>query len=382
MTTETAQSRQLGIYIHWPYCTHICPYCDFNIYRARGQNTDVLLAAIKAELRGAMSQTQGRKLTSLYFGGGTPSLIEAKQIGTIIELCDQLWGFEANPEIVLEANPNDGEIAKFEDFRSAGVERLSLGVQSFLDQGLKDLGRFHTPEKAILATEIAVKTFKRVSIDLIYARQNQSQKDWEFELNFANQLAVDHISPYQLTIEPNTSFERKVGRGSIKMPNDDLSFGFWQQTQDSLAGFGFEAYEISNHARGEAAKSRHNLLYWKSQDWLGIGPGSHGRIGGVNQRRATQNLKKPDEYIAAIEKAGNALEIDEELDHLDALHEHWLMGLRLNRGVHHMGDLRGINVAKLFEFSELGFVNSSKDKISLTAKGRPLSNAIIAGLLD
>lgn len=382
MILQPNQVHKLGIYIHWPYCTHICPYCDFNIYRARGQDNDGLLAAIKDELRFFAAQTAGRKLTSLYFGGGTPSLIDAKQIGAIIELCDKLWGFEANPEIVLEANPNDGEINKFTDFKNAGVERLSLGVQSFLDQGLKDLGRFHTKEKAILATEQAVKIFDRVSIDLIYARQNQSQKNWEFELEIANQLAVDHISPYQLTIEPNTSFERKLGRGSIKIPDDELSLAFWQQTQDILMGYGFEAYEISNHARGAAAKSRHNLLYWQSQDWLGIGPGSHGRIGDLGQRRATQNLKKPIEYIGAIQKLGSAMETDEVISSEDALREHWLMGLRFLDGVNHEGDLRGINLAKLHEFTELGLVCSSANNIVLTAQGRPLSNAIIAGLLD
>ncbi|KAF0184930.1 MAG: oxygen-independent coproporphyrinogen III oxidase [Hyphomonadaceae bacterium] len=382
MSVQNNQSRKLGIYIHWPYCTHICPYCDFNIYRARGQDNDSLLAAIKTELQFFAGQTKDRKLASLYFGGGTPSLIDAAQIGAIIETCNDLWGFEVNPEIVLEANPNDGEIEKFADFKSAGIERLSLGAQSFLDQGLKDLGRFHTKEKSILATEQAVKIFDRVSIDLIYARQNQSQKDWELELQIAHQLAVDHISPYQLTIEHNTSFERKAHRGSIKMPDDELSLAFWQQTQDTLAAYGFEAYEISNHARGAAAKSRHNLLYWQSQDWLGIGPGSHGRIGEREQRRATQNLKKPNEYIASVQNSGSALEIDEVLSSDDAIREHWLMGLRLLEGVTHNGDLSGINHGKLNEFTGLGLVSLSEENLALTAQGRPLSNAIIGGLLD
>lgn len=381
MTSETSEASKLGIYIHWPYCTHICPYCDFNIYRARGKDDEGLINAIKAELIFWAEHTKHRELTSLYFGGGTPSLIQPEKIGSIIELCDQLWGFEAKPEIVLEANPNDGEMAKFGDFKTAGIERLSLGVQSFLDTGLKDLGRFHSAEKAIEATRMAVKTFARVSIDLIYARHNQSQAEWDIELGIAEKMAVDHISPYQLTIEPNTSFERKVHRGSIKMPNQELSLGFWQQTQDKLAEFGFEAYEISNHAKGQAAQSRHNLLYWESQDWLGIGPGSHGRLGRLGQRRETQNIKRPDEYIALIQNSGNALHIDEKIDPTDANRERWIMGLRLAKGVNHNGDLQGIEVSKLQDLCDLGLVVSNANNIALTPKARPISNAVIAQLL-
>lgn len=374
--------NKLGIYIHWPYCTHICPYCDFNIYRARGRDENAMIDAIKSELKSWAGNTGKRALTSLYFGGGTPSLITPHNIAQLIEICDELWGFDKNPEIVLEANPNDGEIEKFQDFAKAGVERLSLGVQSFKDDGLKALGRFHDVKTSIKATEIAQKYFNRVSLDLIYARQNQSLSDWEFELQSACELGVNHISPYQLTIEPNTSFDRKVKRGAIIMPDDDKSLSFYQLTQDYLNSQGFSAYEISNHARGVENQSRHNLLYWQSQDWIGIGAGAHGRLGGPQNRRAILNLKKPDEYIEAINKTGFAIFEDEIITADEVNEEFWLMGLRLLDGVEYNPTINKLNQAKLQEMLELGYVKTSQNRIALTMKGRPLSNAIIASLLS
>ena len=374
-------NKKLGVYIHWPYCSHICPYCDFNIYRARGRDNDGLLAAIMDEIRHWHTKTKGRKLHSLYFGGGTPSLIEPSKIAKIIEFCDNLWGFEESPEIVLEANPNEFEINKFKDFNKAGIERLSLGVQSFLDNGLKDLGRFHKAIDAINATKKAREIFPRLSIDLIYARQNQSLKDWEFEIETAISLGIDHLSPYQLTIEPNTAFERKQKRGAIKIPDNDLAADFYDLTQNMLNSKGFIAYEISNHAKNNAAISRHNELYWQSQNWLGIGPGAHGRLTQNGQRRALLNLLRPDEYIKAINETGFALCEDEILSPDEITQEYYLMGLRLLNGIKMPKNLP-LNENNIKELMALGFIEISGENIRLKSSARTISNRIIAGLLD
>jgi putative oxygen-independent coproporphyrinogen III oxidase len=375
--TNNAKTR-IGIYIHWPYCSQICPYCDFNIYRARGRDNDGLLAAIKTQILNYYNQTQGRKLSSLYFGGGTPSLIDASEIAALIDLCDKLWGFETNPEIVLEANPN--EIEKFQDIKSAGIERLSLGVQSFLDTGLKDLGRFHNAQDAQNAAIHAREVFERVSLDLIYARQNQSFEDWEFELKQAIEIGIDHISPYQLTIEPNTSFDRKVARGTIKMPEDEKSAQFYEMTQDVLAQNGFIGYEISNHAKDEKAISRHNLLYWQSQDWIGIGPGAHGRIWKNEKRHALLNYLKPDEFIAKINENGLALIEDEILDFEEIRQEYFLMGLRLKEGIEYNGEYN-LDYGQIQNFKELGYIDYDAKKVRLLEKGRTISNYIIGKLI-
>lgn len=371
-----------GLYIHWPYCTHICPYCDFNVYRERGRDTNGLLGAILSEIKAWHAATPDKLITSLYFGGGTPSLMEASQVGKIIALCEKLWGFAHDIEITLEANPNDGEIQKFSEFKAVGVERLSLGIQSFSDAALKHLGRFHSAEEAVKAAQLARKIFPRLSIDLIYARQNQSEDDWVRELQTAYKLDADHISPYGLTIEPNTAFEKKVARGAIIMPSETASARFYELTQDVLNDYGFEAYEISNHAKNNAAKSRHNLLYWQSKEWLGIGPGAHGRVNNGEGRRATSNIRNPKDYIDAINKCGFALVEDEILTQDAARDEYYLMGLRLEEGVIESEIYSPLNRAKAEEFANTGLINFTAGKINLTPKGRSLSNYIIANLLD
>lgn len=374
--------RQLGIYIHWPYCAAICPYCDFNVYRARGADTRPLVDAIIADLTQWRAQTGPRPITSVFFGGGTPSLMAPQEVGAIIDACARLWGFEETIEIALEANPTDAEAAKFGDLRSAGIARLSLGIQALDDTSLKALGRFHSAEEARNAARLARKVFPRFSLDLIYARPDQSLSAWEDEMNDALALEPDHISPYQLTIESGTAFDRAVRRGAMIMPNGDLAADFFLLTQEHLEAAGFEAYEVSNHAKGHANRSRHNLVYWTSQDWIGVGPGAHGRLGWGDARVATKAALRPSDYIEAIATTGHALVEKETLDIEAIRDEFWLMGLRLKDGVC-LQDAPGqpLDKTQFLLLKGAGLVWEDADKIGLTAAGRVLGDSVIGKLL-
>jgi putative oxygen-independent coproporphyrinogen III oxidase len=374
--------RQLGIYVHWPYCAAICPYCDFNVYKARSRDDGPLVAAIVADLTHWRDQTGPRQITSIFFGGGTPSLMDPQQVSAIIEACANLWGLKAGAEIALEANPTDAEAAKFADLARAGIERLSLGVQALDDASLKALGRFHSAQEARSAAHLARTIFPRLSIDLIYARAGQTLADWERELNQALALDSDHLSPYQLTIEAGTAFERAVRRGAMTLPSNDLAADFFTLTQERLDSAGFEAYEVSNHAKGTANRSRHNLVYWTSQDWIGVGPGAHGRMGWEGARRATVAAKRPEAYIKAVSSHGHGLAEDDLLDIEAIRDEFWLMGLRLLYGV----DVQGapgppLDARALTSMLDAGLVWAREGRIGLTAQGRILGNGVIGKLL-
>jgi putative oxygen-independent coproporphyrinogen III oxidase len=374
--------RQLGIYIHWPFCAAICPYCDFNVYKARGRDTGPLVAAILQDLRHWREVTGPRSATSIFFGGGTPSLMDPRDVQSLIEACAQLWGLEDNVEIALEANPTDAEAARFGDLRSAGIERLSLGIQALDDASLKALGRFHSAEEGRDAARLARTIFPRLSIDLIYARPGQGLQAWEGELDEALLLQADHISPYQLTIEKGTAFDRAVRRGTLSMPSDDLAADFFTLTQDHLETAGFEAYEVSNHAKGPANRSRHNLVYWTSQDWIGVGPGSHGRLGWVQGRRATQAALRPDDYVTSIAMQGHALIVDEWLDEDAIRDEFWLMGLRLKDGVKPAtAPGAPLDPLQLAELKQAGLVWESETRLGLTPQGRIVGDGVIGKLL-
>lgn len=371
------KSPKNSIYVHWPYCSRLCPYCDFNIYRARNQDFDALLKAIIKEIEFWANQYGGQKLSSIFFGGGTPSLMQPKQIENILNVCVRLFGFETEIEISLEANPNDW--AAFEEFSKAGINRLSLGVQSFDDDCLKFLGRFHDAQLAQNASEIARKVFDNFSIDLIYALPNQSVDEWQNELSNALKFSPDHISPYQLTIEENTAFDRKTKRGIIVPPNDLIAAQLYDATDEFLSNYGFHKYEISNHAKGTVFQSKHNIMYWQSQNWLGIGPGAHGRIWD-NGRRATLNLARPDDYINSINEKSHALEIDEILSPNEAFEEFLMMGLRIDEGIDFTSVRDNLNSQTIEELRILGLI-SMDEKLRLTKEGQKLSNAIIAKLL-
>jgi putative oxygen-independent coproporphyrinogen III oxidase len=375
-------ARQLGIYVHWPYCAAICPYCDFNVYKARGRDTSPLVKAILSDLAQWRDQTGPRAVTSIFFGGGTPSLMDPRDVSAMIEACVILWGLDDNVEIALEANPTDAEAAKFADLRTAGIERLSLGVQALDDASLRALGRFHSAHEARKAAHLARSLFPRLSIDLIYARPNQSLGDWEAEIAQALTLEADHISPYQLTIEAGTAFERAVTRGKMIMPDADMGADFFALTQERLEAAGFEAYEVSNHAKSRASRSRHNLVYWTSQDWIGVGPGAHGRVGWGQTRRATKAALRPDAYITSLDTQGHAL-IEDEVLSLDGMRdEFWLMGLRMQDGVelaHAPGD--PLDQRQLNHMEEAGLVWRTAERLGLTPNGRIVGNTLIGKLL-
>lgn len=330
MITASTRSAPLGLYIHWPYCARICPYCDFNVYKAKGADSVALADALIADMARWRAVTGPRPLTSVHFGGGTPSLMPPRDIARILETADRLWGLEPHAELGLEANP--AERARLADIVSAGINRLSVGVQSLDDAALARLGRDHDARAGLEALEIARSLVARVSADLIYAREGQSLADWEGELSRVLALGIDHLSAYQLTIEEGTAFARQVKRGTLVPPPDDLAADMFTLTQTLTQGAGLEAYEISNHARGDAHRSRHNRLYWTGGDWIGIGPGAHGRIGShaAGGRIAHAAPMRPADYIADARQPLTSLE---RLSALQEAQERVLMGLRITEGL-------------------------------------------------
>jgi putative oxygen-independent coproporphyrinogen III oxidase len=376
-------ARQLAIYVHWPYCAAICPYCDFNVYKARGRDRAPLVSAILSDLAYWRDQTGPRTLSSIFFGGGTPSLMDPRDVAAIIEHCANLWGLEQNIEISLEANPTDAEAARFADLRAAGIERLSLGIQSFDDAGLKQLGRLHSGEEGASGAKLARALFPRLSLDLIYARPEQSLAQWESELIKGLSIEADHISPYQLTIESGTAFDRAVKRKRLVMPTNDLAAEFYNLTNERLEAAGFESYEVSNHARGRGFRSRHNQVYWTSQDWIGVGPGAHGRVGwGQGGRRATKAALRPEAYIASVKACAHGLIEDEILSDDHVRDEFYLMGLRLSDGVQ-IDQAPGAPLppTSVSRFVNAGFMWKTQSHIGLTPKGRIVADTLIMQLL-
>lgn len=323
----SASPARLGLYIHWPYCARICPYCDFNVYKAAGADAGALTDALLADLDHWRDRTGPRALASVHFGGGTPSLMTPAQIEAVLARADALWGIAPGAEIGLEANPK--EAAAFARLAGAGINRLSLGVQALDDASLARLGRDHDAAAALAALETAQTLFARLSIDLIYAREGQSPDDWTAELTRVLAMGVDHLSLYQLTIEPGTAFARQAERGRLTPPGDDDAADMYALTQELTEAVGLPAYEISNHARTRADQSVHNRLYWEGADWIAIGPGGHGRLGAhaSGGRLATAAALKPADYIARA-AAGAAHEI-ETLSARDEAVERVLMGMRL-----------------------------------------------------
>jgi putative oxygen-independent coproporphyrinogen III oxidase len=325
----------LGVYVHWPYCARICPYCDFNVFKAAGRDAEqrALKDAILADLRGQRALTGDRDLVSIFLGGGTPSLMDPDWAGEIVAACKALWSPAADLEVTLEANPTDAEADRFAGFAAAGVQRLSLGLQALDDASLKMLGRNHDAAEAIRAAEMAARTFPRLSLDLIYARPGQTPDAWAAELVQAIALGAEHLSPYQLTIEAGTAFDRAVRRGVLVPPGEDLAAELYDTTQAVLTEAGFEAYEVSNHARGPAARSRHNLVYWQGHDYVGAGPGAHGRLTLDGARHATHAATRPADYIARVTETGLGFIADEALSPGEAAEERLLAGLRIAEGV-------------------------------------------------
>lgn len=372
-----------GIYVHWPYCAAICPYCDFNVYRARGADTAPLIDAIAADMEAHAQRFGRREAASLFFGGGTPSLLRGAELARLIDAASRAFVLGTDCEITLEANPEDQ--ALFAEQAAAGVTRFSIGAQAFDDAALKALGRRHDAASARRAVDRAAATGRRVSLDLIYAREGQGLADWRAELEHALTLPVEHVSLYQLTIEPRTAFARRVDRRQLTPPDNDAAAALYDATQEICAAAGFPAYEISNHARDAAARSRHNLLYWRSEDWIGLGPGAHGRISGGGARIATEAQRRPADYVDAVTEHGIGWIAELALTPEEAADEAILMGLRIDEGVDaaRVAALRGkpIDPQALRWLSDQGLVSTGEGRVRLTSQGRVLANRIAAELI-
>jgi putative oxygen-independent coproporphyrinogen III oxidase len=373
----------LGLYIHWPYCARICPYCDFAVVRDRGRAGEQaeLLAAIAHDLERQAALTGPRELRSIYFGGGTPSLMPPEAAAALIARACRLWTPAADLEVTLEANPTDAEAARFAAFAAAGVERLSLGVQALDDAELAFLGRNHDAAAGVRAVEAAVRAFPRVSLDLIYALPGQDAPAWAATLRRAAALGAEHVSPYQLTIEPSTPFARAVDRGRFAPADPDLAADLYETTQDVLEELGFDAYEVSNHARGAEARARHNLVYWRGHDYVGAGPGAHGRLTLGGARHATAAPRRIADYLAAARAPAAALE---PLTPVEAAEERVLMGLRLDEGVA-MAELAPLGLTsesrRIRDLVDDGFLTAGAGRLRATPAGRRVLDAVTRTLI-
>lgn len=368
------------VYVHWPFCARICPYCDFNVYRDRGVEAARWSAALVRDLDYWASRTAGRKLTSLYFGGGTPSLAPLETIGAVIDACEKLWGFSEAPEITLEANPTGVGLERLAAFGAAGVNRLSLGVQSFDDAALKFLGRDHDGAGALRAIETAMTAFPRVTSDFIYARPGQTIDQWKDELSRAIATGLKHLSLYQLTIEPGTAFGLAVAKRRWAPADEDLAADLFDLTQEMTAAAGLPAYEISNHA-APGEESRHNLIYWRQGDYVGAGPGAHGRVTIDGKRYETETEKAPAAYLKRVEATGCGAVVNNPLTDEEVFTERLAMGLRTIGGVAlHADDWR--RIARPFaELSGSSLLVRRGDILAATADGRRILNTVLISLL-
>jgi oxygen-independent coproporphyrinogen-3 oxidase len=375
-----------GVYVHWPFCLAKCPYCDFNSHVARqAPDQGAWAAALIAEIRATAGQTGPRAVSSVFFGGGTPSLMDPATVGAIIDAIASVWTLEADCEITLEANPTSVEAGRFAGYAAAGVNRVSMGVQALNDPDLKALGRMHSAAEARAAFDIARARFDRVSFDLIYARQGQSLAAWEAELRAALGMAVDHLSLYQLTIEAGTRFGDLHARGRLRgLPDDDASADMYDLTQDLCETAGMPAYEVSNHAR-PGAQSRHNRLYWRYGDYAGIGPGAHGRLTLDGARRATETLRAPAPWLTAVAGTPLGARSDTGLSAPDQAAEHLLMSMRLTEGVDlaRHAALAGapLDRARIAALEGMGMVRQQGGRLAATRAGRPVLNAVLRDLL-
>ena len=374
-----------GVYVHWPFCLAKCPYCDFNSHvRTGGVDQAGYVEAYLKEIAHMAAIAPGRQVQSIFLGGGTPSLMEPKTVGAILDAIGGAWTIAPDAEISLEANPTSVDAARFAGYRAAGVNRVSLGVQAMNDADLKRLGRMHSVAEAMAAVEIAAKSFERYSFDLIYARPDQQPRDWQAELDQAIDRAAEHLSLYQLTIEPDTMYERLVAAGKlIPMPDEDARVLF-DITRETCERRGLPAYEISNHAR-PGAECRHNLVYWRYGEYAGIGPGAHGRlIDATGARRALSTERSPEKWLAGVRTNGHGLVDDQALTPDQQGDEMLLMGLRLAEGIDlaRLARLRGRPMAEatLAGLQQNGMVERRDDRVRVTRAGFPLLDAVVAEL--
>ncbi|MEO1921800.1 MAG: radical SAM family heme chaperone HemW [Sphingomonadaceae bacterium] len=374
----------LALYIHWPFCRSKCPYCDFNSHVRENFDSQQWGVGLRSDMRHETSVTCDEPLTSIFFGGGTPSLMPPELVDSLLTEAESLWGFAPGIEITLEANPTSIEADNFAALALAGINRVSLGIQSLEQQALHFLGREHSADEALAALAIAQEHFDRVSFDLIYARPGQSADAWFGELERALALGTDHLSLYQLTIEPGTRFATDVRRGAFTPLDDDSAADLFAATRERMRAAGLPAYEVSNHAR-PGQESAHNLTYWRYRDFAGIGPGAHGRRGG----RATVRHRKPENFLSAIARNGHGIAEECALPLREQAEEAVLMGLRLDEGID-LDALAGrfglsrdtlVSARKLEQLAEQKLVEATEERISLTESGMLLLDRVVAELL-
>jgi len=380
-----APESPFGVYLHWPFCLSKCPYCDFNSHvRRTGIDEARFLAAFEAEIAATAERVPGRQVSTIFFGGGTPSLMQPATVGAILDAVARHWTVAPDIEVTLEANPTSVEATRFKGYRAAGVNRVSLGVQALDDGELKRLGRLHTTREALDAVAIARAHFERYSFDLIYARPNQTPAMWEAELRRAIGEAAEHLSLYQLTIEAETPFFALHAAGKLKTPDDDTARELYDLTQDICAAHGLPAYEVSNHAR-PGAECRHNLVYWRAHEYAGIGPGAHGRLDIDGKRHATATERRPETWLMRVEASGHGVTTDEVLTREERSDEFLLMGLRLAEGI----DLaryqdvsgRALDPARIALLRSEGAIVTTPDgHLRVTAAGFPVLDAVVADL--
>jgi oxygen-independent coproporphyrinogen-3 oxidase len=381
----TATEKTFGVYIHWPFCLSKCPYCDFNSHVRRTPIDEArFVRAFSAEIAATAARVPDRVVSTIFFGGGTPSLMQPATVAAILEAIARHWRVTPDVEITLEANPTSVEAGRFRGYREAGVNRVSLGVQALNDRALTELGRLHTAREALDAVSIARGVFERVSFDLIYARPQQTPQDWGSELEAALAEAGEHLSLYQLTIEADTPFAALHAAGKLKIPDDDLSRALYDTTLEVCAAHGLQAYEISNHAR-PGAECRHNLVYWRAQEYAGLGPGAHGRLDIEGIRHATATEKRPEAWLTRVESDGHGLVTDDPLTREEMADEFLLMGLRLAEGI----DLeryaalagRPLDAARIAALHEHGLLETTAEgHLRVSLPGFPVLDAVVADL--
>ena len=380
--SAAAGAEPLALYIHWPFCISKCPYCDFNSHIRERVDQAAMRYALLADLAFEAERTKGKSLTSIFFGGGTPSLMPPETVAALIDAAAGHWNVDPDVEITLEANPSSVEAGRFADIARAGVNRVSLGLQALDDAALVFLGRAHDVAEGLMALGTAQSVFPRVSFDLIYARPGQDEAAWESELDEALGFGTEHLSLYQLTIEPGTRFATLAATGALAPADPDHAATLYELTQAKCEAAGLPAYEISNHAR-PGAESRHNLAYWRYRDHVGVGPGAHGRRGGVR----TQRHRKPENWLAAITRAGNGIEEQAEIASAERGAEAMLMGLRLAEGVDldRVARLAGrdpIDAERTRRLSEAGLLEREGDRLRATPAGRLVLDSVLAEIVQ
>lgn len=383
--TRKLEEQAFGVYVHWPFCLSKCPYCDFNSHvRHAAIDEPRFLRAFEMEIAANAARTPGRTVTSIFFGGGTPSLMQPATTAAILDAIARHWVVDPKAEVTLEANPTSVESTRFRGYRAAGVNRVSLGVQSLDDAALKELGRMHTAQEALEAVAIARASFERYSFDLIYTRPRQTPEQWEAELRRAIAEAAEHLSLYMLTIEPDTPFAALQRSGRLVTPDDDTSRALYDLTQEICTSAGLPAYEVSNHAR-PGAECRHNLVYWRAHEYAGIGPGAHGRLDIEGRRHATITEKRPEAWLTRVESSGHGMITDDVLLPEQRADELLLMGLRLAEGIDPARYTalcgRTLDAGRIDMLAAQGFVARDRDgSLRVTAAGFPVLDAVVADL--